>query len=90
MAISESEIRGAALAVLAHAPNQTLTTTELIDILTRLMKPTGKDAKIATGRNDTYFSQKVRNLVSHRNSASGLSARGLASYDPANESWTLI
>ena len=32
------------------------------------MKPTGKDASIIPGRGDTYFSQKVRNLKSHRES----------------------
>ena len=30
------------------------------------MKPTGNDAKIIPERKDTYFSQKVRNLKSHR------------------------
>ena len=29
------------------------------------MHPTGLDAQLLSGRNDTYFSQKVRNLKSH-------------------------
>ena len=66
MSISEEEIRNAALYELSIAPNGKRTTTDLIDILTEKMKPTGKDAEIADGRADTYFSQKVRNLVSHR------------------------
>lgn len=44
------------------------TTSDLIKELTRLFRPTGEDAKILDGRKDTKFSQKVRNLVSHRSS----------------------
>ncbi|WP_139209913.1 hypothetical protein [Palleronia pelagia] len=89
MPIREAEIRAAALAELDNSPNGRLTTTELIDVLTEKMKPTGKDAELADGRGDTYFSQKVRNLVSHRKSGTGLEARGLAEYDGGEESWTI-
>ena len=41
------------------------TTSELIDILTEIMQPKGKDSEINPIRKDTYFSQKVRNLRSH-------------------------
>lgn len=41
-----------------------LTTSDLIKELTDLLHPTGKDAEILDGRNDTKFSQKVRNLTS--------------------------
>lgn len=44
------------------------TTSELIGALTALLQPTGHDALIIANRRDTYFSQKVRNLVSHRSS----------------------
>ncbi len=40
---------------------------ELITILTDRMKPTEHDVEIINKRNDTYFSQKVRNLRSHNN-----------------------
>ncbi len=40
---------------------------ELIDILIERMQPTGHDMDIIANRNDTYFSQKVRNLRSHLN-----------------------
>lgn len=40
---------------------------ELIEVLTESMKPTGHDMEIISNRNDTYFSQKVRNLRSHKN-----------------------
>ena len=89
MAISEPQIRVAACKELLHAKGQTLTTTDLISRLEAKMKPTGKDAQIARNRSDTYFSQKVRNLVSHRNQSTGLSARGYADYDKSSESWTL-
>ena len=44
-----------------------VTMGELIDILIERMKPSGHDMDIIANRNDTYFSQKVRNLRSHSN-----------------------
>lgn len=89
MVYSEAEIRIEALRELAGAPDGQLTTTELIEKLENRLNPTGKDAEIADGRGDTYFSQKVRNLVSHRNQGTGLVARELARYDADTESWTI-
>lgn len=89
MTITEAEVREAALQELAASPSGTLTTSELIDLLTDRLKPKGQDADILDGRGDTYFSQKVRNLVSHRSQTTGLQARGLADYDSNNESWTI-
>lgn len=43
-----------------------LSTTDLIENLTELLNPDGEDAEILSNRTDTHFSQKVRNLVSHR------------------------
>lgn len=43
-----------------------LTTSMLIKTLTENLKPEGTDAEILFGRNDTRFSQKVRNLISHK------------------------
>ncbi len=42
-----------------------ITTSSLIKQLTNIMNPKGLDAEILNNRNDTYFSQKVRNLKSH-------------------------
>lgn len=56
-----------------------LTTTELIALLTEALRPEGRDAQIITGRRDTYFSQKVRNLLGSHHK---LSDMGLATYDP--------
>ncbi|MCR8548785.1 hypothetical protein M4578_13185 [Salipiger sp. P9] len=89
MSYTEEEVRNAALVELATSMTGTLTTTDLIQILTDRMQPTGHDAQIADGRGDTYFSQKVRNLVSHRHQATGLQARGLADYQAEQESWTI-
>lgn len=41
--------------------------SELIEILIERMEPTGHDMEIIANRNDSYFSQKVRNLRSHSN-----------------------
>lgn len=44
-----------------------LSMSDLIAILIQRMQPTGHDMDIMANRNDTYFSQKVRNLRSHKN-----------------------
>lgn len=87
--IPEDTIRNEALKELSSTNNGRLTTTQLIARLTERLKPEGRDADILEGRGDTYFSQKVRNLVSHRNQATGLVARGLADYDDTTEGWTI-
>lgn len=62
--ISENQLIIPSLKVFSRRKEGT-TTSELIKILTDIMEPKGKDAEIIPGRNDTYFSQKVRNLRSH-------------------------
>ena len=89
MAIPEAKVRVAAMKELLAAPGCRLTTSQLIEKLSKRMTPTGHDAAIAVNRSDTYFSQKVRNLVSHRNQTTGLQASGYADYDAPSESWTL-
>lgn len=89
MSISEAQIRNEALVELSNSKTGTLTTSELIDLLTEKLQPTGHDAEIVEGRSDTYFSQKVRNLVSHRNQSTGLQARGLVDYNADAESLTI-
>ena len=46
--------------------NGVISTSELIQKLRDIMKPTGEDLRILAGRNDDKFSQKVRNLIAHR------------------------
>lgn len=89
MRYTEEQVRNEALKELLKSLGCRLTTSRLIENLSRSLPLDGKDAQIAHGRSDTYFSQKVRNLVSHRNQTTGLHARGLADYDQKDESWTL-
>lgn len=89
MRYTENEIRTETMKLLLKVHGQTLTTSQLIGQLSKNRTPAGKDADIMTNRSDTYFSQKVRNQVSHRNQSTGLQACGLADYDKPHESWTL-
>jgi hypothetical protein len=77
---SERELKLPALALL-DASHAGLTTSDLIRELTIILKPDGRDGRILARRNDTNFSQKVRNLVSHRT----LEEPGLETYDPARQ-----
>lgn len=65
MVISEKELIVPALKLIAEQ-TKGLTTTELIKLLRQEFKPTGRDIEILNGRNDDVFSQKVRNLISHK------------------------
>lgn len=60
----ENLIDPALFAIYKH--NGSLTTGQLIKVLTDELNPSGADMEILFGRKDTRFSQKVRNLVSHR------------------------
>lgn len=86
---SEEQVRNEVMKELLKAPGCCLSTTQLISALSARLPISGKDAEIAFGRSDTYFSQKVRNTVSHRNQTTGLKSRGLADYDAIDETWTL-
>lgn len=87
--IPERTIAQEALRLLAQAPEGFMTTTDLIAALERQFEPTGDDADILEGRSDTRFSQKVRNLVSHRSEGGGLEANGLATYDKGRRGWMI-
>ncbi len=76
--ISENDLILPALYLMSMQYDGCITTTELIRQLTNLLKPTGEDAEILAGRNDTKFSQKVRNLRSHNT----LEKLGYATYYP--------
>jgi len=78
--ISERELVLPTLRLLDDAGRVGLGTSELIQRLTDLFKPTGQDAEILGGRSDTYFSQKVRNMISHRDQPSSFIYQGLADY----------
>ena len=89
MSITEHEVREAALRALADAPGGFITTEDLILILEGALKPTGDDNLVLEGRSDTRFSQKVRNLVSHRSQSTSLETQGFAIYDAEREGWLI-
>lgn len=61
---SENEIIPIALRVIASSPG--ITTTGLISEVREIMKPLGEDLEILDNRSDDKFSQKVRNIKSHK------------------------
>ena len=63
--VTESELILPALWLMSQSKDGCISTTALIRELTKIIQPSGIDAEILAGRNDTYFSQKVRNLKSH-------------------------
>ena len=65
MAITEKELIVPALRLIAEQ-TKGLSTTELMQLLRQEVKPSDKDLEILKGRNDDVFSQKVRNLISHK------------------------
>jgi hypothetical protein len=58
-----------------------MATTDMIAHLTELFAPSGQDDQILEKRRDTYFSQKVRNMISHRDQPSNFIHQGLARYE---------
>jgi hypothetical protein len=70
----------------AMAAGGEIVTAKLIEVLEDEFQPEGQDAQLLEGRKDTYFSQKVRNLVSHRGTSTSMFTRGYATYDPKGES----
>lgn len=68
------------LRLAAAKPNGEISTSDLINELAEVFQPEGTDAEILEGRNDTYFSQKVRNLVSHRDTRTSMFTKGYAEY----------
>lgn len=78
--ITESELTLPSIRILEESNKSWTTTSELIRRLAELFRPTGQDAAILAGRSDTYFSQKVRNLISHKDQPSSFIRQGLAEY----------
>ena len=63
--ITENQLVLPSLYLMSHSKDGVIFTSELINKLTAILQPSGTDAEILSGRSDTYFSQKVRNLKSH-------------------------
>ena len=87
--IRERDLVIPALRAGAASPGGRITTTKLIEVLSEEFSPQGDDAEILEGRTDTRFSQKVRNLISHREATTSMFRRGYATYDPGLESVTV-
>jgi hypothetical protein len=84
--IRERDLVIPALRAATASPGGEIATTKLIEVLTDEFAPDGHDAEIIEGRQDTYFSQKVRNLVSHRGASTSMFTKGYAEYLAPNES----
>jgi hypothetical protein len=78
--VSELDLVIPALRLAVQQTGGKITTSDLIKELTLIFKPTGKDAQKCKNRSDTYFSQKVRNLVSHKKGGTNLIANGYADH----------
>lgn len=85
--ISEKDLILPALWSISKADNKILSTTDLQQSLREIMQPRGDDVEILAGRNDDKFSQKVRNLRSHKT----LESLGFALYENRDNNgfWTL-
>lgn len=79
--VCESDLVVPALRFMSERKDGFITTTELIAELEALFNPAGRDAEIIEGRSDTYFSQKVRNLISHKKASNNFIANGYAVHD---------
>ena len=81
--LTKSELTIPTLRILEDAAPNWVTISELITRLTDLFTPTGTSATMIPGRTDTYFSQKVRNMISHRDNGTSFIKNGLAEYSGA-------
>jgi hypothetical protein len=79
--IRERDLTIPALRAAAARASGHISTAELINELTEEFEPQGEDAEILAGRNDSKFTQIVRNLVSHRESSRSIFSRGYAVYE---------
>ncbi|MDP4025605.1 hypothetical protein Q8W71_23505 [Methylobacterium sp. NEAU 140] len=64
------------------ATNGCMDTAARLAYLEGVMTLSEEDLEILNNRNDTRFSQIVRNQVSHRNDEGNIVAEGYATYDP--------
>lgn len=79
--IRERNVVIPALRAAAARGNGHIPTSELINELTAEFQPEGEDAEILDGRSDSKFSQIVRNIISHRDTAGSIFSRGYAVYE---------
>lgn len=68
--ITENDLQLPALYVICQ--NGTANTTRIKNVLTEVFRPTGEDNEILAGRNDTKFTQIVRNLMGSHYETNGM------------------
>lgn len=78
--IVEADLLIPTLRILNNQLSGSMTTTDLIAELEAEFQPTGEDAEILDGRQDTRFSQIVRNMVSHKDLPGNIIAEGFAEH----------
>lgn len=78
--IKERDLIIPALRLAASLPDGTVSTAKIVKHLEEEFQPEGQDAEILEGRQDSHFSQKVRNLISHRTTATSMFSKGYAEY----------
>ena len=79
--VSETDLIQPLLEYLSTQPDGFASTSDIIRHLEGVLQPIGEDAEVLDNRSDTKFSQKVRNLISHRGLPSGVVSKGLVEYD---------
>jgi hypothetical protein len=79
--ISERELVVPTLRLLDEVNSGWMATCDIIAHLTELFTPSGQDIHLLEAQGDTYFSQKVRNIISHRDQPSSFIHKGLARYE---------
>ncbi len=82
---SQSDLVLPTLRLLRDHPSG-LTTTQLIQLLTQELQPSGRDLESYPGRSDTIFSQTVRNLLGSHHILDG---EGLATCGGSRQAWTI-
>jgi len=78
--IHETDLLVPVLRLLDDSPTDSLTMTDLISMLEERFHPEGADAQMLENRNDTRFSQIVRNIVSHKTTGPNPIARGFVEH----------
>lgn len=68
--VRENDLKLPALRVIRERGQAT--TTEIKEALVDMFRPTGEDSEILAGRNDTKFTQKVRNLMGSHYETNGM------------------